>query len=79
MKRLTLDRLVSSIRHCQHCSSTRLSNTYVKEKTIIFLPLLQKLQKYEPYKPTLHRFFALIFFIVKALRQRRQIQEVMKQ
>jgi hypothetical protein len=55
-----------------------------KQRKQSFLTLRQKEWKYTNFcwnrqcKSSLHRFYALIFFVVKALRQWRQILEAMK-
>ncbi len=59
-------------------NSAELSDTYVKAKTTKFFGFVTEIRKYNDFfknwqsKSSLHRFFALLFFFVKALRQWRQ-------
>jgi hypothetical protein len=65
-------------------NSAGLLDTYVKAKMTKFFGLATEITKYTNFslncqdKSTLHRFYALILLVVKALRQWRQIREAMK-
>ncbi len=66
-------------------NSAELSDTYVKATTTKFFGFVTENTEIWQFfinwqsKSSLHCFFALIFFIVKVLRQWRQIWEAMKQ
>ncbi len=65
-------------------NGAKLSHTYVKAKTTMFLPLLLKQRKIKNFwgnchwDSLLHHFYALIFLFVKALRQWWRIREAIK-
>ncbi len=83
MKRLTLHRLAASLHRCQHYVHAEIAKKQGKTLPHIckgkdddfFLALLLKLQKKMNFwgnchrDSSLHRFYALIFLFVKALRQ----------
>jgi hypothetical protein len=62
----------------------KLSNTYVKAKMTMFFGFATEITEImnffgnRQWNSSLHHFYALIFFCIKALRQWRQIQEALK-
>jgi hypothetical protein len=86
-KRLMLHRLASSLHriiavNTIYTMQKSPKNKYVKAKTKMFFSVAMKNNKFLrkcQLDSSLHRFYALIFFFVKALRQRWQIREAMKQ